>query len=161
MPDEPEPTEKELEERLKKLLGDAESADSDELNEIELKIHGIEEKLTAAGQPRAETDDIDAKLRGIEERANKLRASKALPQEESRTRPSQSITSYRGLGVGITIAYALVGPLFAGYGIGWLIDRKVGGGSYQMWGTLIGLFAGFAAALVLLARADKTGPKKR
>ena len=45
MPEEPEPTEEELEERLRRLLAEGELAGDPELEELELKLRDVEGKL--------------------------------------------------------------------------------------------------------------------
>lgn len=81
--------------------------------------------------------------------------------EYKRPPPPKVDTSHRGLGVGIVLAYAFLGPLFLGYGLGWLADNNFRTGVlWQGWGTVSGAFLGMFALIVVLNRSDQTGPKK-
>jgi F0F1-type ATP synthase assembly protein I len=160
MPDEREPTEAELEERLRQLLGEAESADSDELDAIELKLKGIEEQFQEQKAKREEQDtffdaEFDQKLKQLHEKADKAKARQQGKAVEANRTMGIDSTASRGLGFGLVIAYSMVGPLIAGWLIGLLIDRSSGtGNSGQTWGTVIGMFCGFVAAIFLVTRTS-------
>lgn len=66
-------------------------------------------------------------------------------------------SGYLGLGVGLSVAYTLVGMSLAGFGIGWLIDR--GSGSYiaQGIGTLLGATIGLVAGIYTIIKAQNRG----
>jgi uncharacterized membrane protein YeaQ/YmgE (transglycosylase-associated protein family) len=124
MSGEHEPTKDELEQRLRHLLG--------------------EEAAEAVPKP---VDAIDARLSEIEEKAKKIRANSPttetsdwnLGQPDASKGASGSGLYYRDLGFGMTVLYALVGPLVAGFGVGYLIDRRTPGSTTgQLWGTVIG-----------------------
>ncbi len=69
-------------------------------------------------------------------------------------------SGYMGLGVGLSVAYTLVGMAVAGWGIGWLIDRGSGSAIAQGVGTLIGATIGLAAGIFTIIKAqskDKGG----
>ena len=113
-----------------------------------------------------EEDPLEAQLREIEERAAKLRGGTKMPDppEWNYKRPTshqdqrveKDSESYRGLGVGLMLAYAMIGPIIVGWGVGWLIDRDTGKNSGQTWGTVIGMFVGFIAIVFLLGRANQS-----
>jgi F0F1-type ATP synthase assembly protein I len=154
-----EPSEEELEQRLKALLGEAESADADHLDEIELKLREFEERLDRnredkAGGDRLVDAEFEERIRKLHGRADAAKAARdGATREAERTRGVEG-TSARGLGFGLIIAYSLVGPMIAGWGVGWLIDRGRGQGNEgQTWGTVVGMFAGFAMVVFLAQRA--------
>ena len=63
----------------------------------------------------------------------------------------------RQLGIGLSIAYAILGLPLVGAGIGWLIDRATG--VQGVWVgplVLVGAAAGVAMAVVLLGKSNRT-----
>ena len=148
MPQEREPTDDELEEKRRKLLGE-----------------------TTPGSPELTTEEPDtfhSKLEEIENKAREIRSKNPtleppdwkLSQPSSNLSANQKGDNYRGLGVGLTVAYAFVGPTILGYGIGWLIDRRNGQVNVaQTWSTLLGLVLGFVGAVILLVQGSKSEPR--
>lgn len=144
MPEDHDPTDEELERRVRHLLGD-----------------------DAEGGPsraaESETDPIEAKLAEIEDRARKIRSNNPMPEppEWKFQRPAVSKSEfsggnyYRDLGFGLTVLYSLVGPLGAGFGVGYLIDRRTPGSTTgELWGTIIGAICGLVAAVVMISRHE-------
>lgn len=62
--------------------------------------------------------------------------------------------SYLGLGVGLSVAYTLVGCSLVGWGLGWLADRGSGAFLFQAIGALVGSIAGLVASILLIVRAQ-------
>ena len=99
-----------------------------------------------------------------EEPQPEVRISNELPQvpewdyqRKNTGKSKEKPADYRGLGYGLTIAYTMVGPLIAGYGIGYLIDKKQGdGNTWQTWLTIAGMVLGFIGALFLMTKANET-----
>lgn len=58
---------------------------------------------------------------------------------------------YRGLGIGLTAAYALVGMMILGFVVGWLIDGRVAG-TGTAFGGLLGTVLGIGFVLWLINR---------
>jgi F0F1-type ATP synthase assembly protein I len=139
-----EPDEEELERRLQAILGGAGPSDTD-----------------AGGEP----DEFELKLREIEDKAASIKSTSRMPDPpdwdykrpvtESERRLKDDSGSYRGIGVGLTLAYAMVGPLIVGWGVGWLMDRGKSTNQGQTWGTVIGMFLGFIAVVFLLSRTNR------
>lgn len=118
-------------------------------------------------KPDDELSEEERQLREFDERLKAARAG-AMPEppEWNFQRPNipgqnkAEENNYFGMGVGISIAYTLVGATFAGWGIGKLIDMKSGGTMGQAIGTLCGAVAGLAAAIFTIIRAqNKPGNK--
>ncbi|MEX2243368.1 MAG: AtpZ/AtpI family protein [Fimbriimonadaceae bacterium] len=59
---------------------------------------------------------------------------------------------YSGIAQGVKLAYTLIGPLIAGWLVGYFIDRSRGGTDGQLWGAVIGFFAGIAVLATLMNR---------
>ena len=150
MAEDREPSDDELQERLRKLLGD-------------------EETNTVARPPfeEREVDPITAKLSDIEERTKQIRDRHRLPDppEWNYKRPKTSMgketdIDYKGVGLGFSVLYALIGPLLVGFGIGWLIDNRTGGSTGRIWGAMIGAVCGLIGAVVLMSQVLGSGSKK-
>lgn len=61
---------------------------------------------------------------------------------------------YLGMGVGISVAYSLVGLTVIGWLIGKLIDTRTGGTLGQALGTLFGAVAGLVGGIIQIVRAQ-------
>lgn len=121
---------------------------------------GLQDLQRQADELKVESkgDQIDAEF---EERMRKLEAkvqeSKAVRESEQREKKRQLASdreSARGLGVGLSIAYTIIGlPLF-GYGVGYLIDNATGGDAAKGIAMMIGAVAGIGMAFVILNRQN-------
>jgi len=150
----PEPTEEELEQRLQKLLGEAETADADELDEIELKLKSVEQELAAHSDERKSTEasfdaEFEERIEKIRSRAAKARDVKPGGSREPRRRfeSDRSVSGGSAVGLAFAVGYAFVGPVVAGIVIGLWCDHWQSG----TW-TIVGLGIGTAAAFFLLIR---------
>ena len=106
-------------------------------------------------------DELAARLAAIEEKAKHLKAGSRMPDppEWNYKRPASmrkkvEDNGYRGLAVGLSIAYSLVGCMLLGWFLGWLVDRARGGGSAggQAIGGLFGCILGMVSAIWLMNR---------
>ena len=162
MPDKPEPTEEELEERLRKLLDEAETADEAELDDIELRLRDVEARFQAAQENR-ETDDrlfdaeFEDKLDKLHERADASKQRREGAKSEAKRKSFVESDSSRSLGIGLSIAYTITGLPLLGVGIGWLIDNAAGTTMWKGICMLIGAVIGLAMAFVMM---NKSAPKK-
>ncbi len=99
---------------------------------------------------------MELKLRDIEDRAAKARRehdTTRVPDEKTATFSREST---RGIGVGMSIAYAILGVPMVGLGIGWIFDNRVGDGQGTLWrlvGFLIGAIGAIAYAIKVSSRA--------
>lgn len=150
MPDEPhyesEPTEEELERRLKLLLGE----DKD----------GPIARPELAPEPAEEADDIEERIKQVTDKLDKAR-SQRMPdvpdwnyqRPKSRLAPENDPSNYKGLGVGISAGYTLVGCMLLGWFVGWIIDRPSHGTTYQAILALVGCIAGIGMVFWLINRS--------
>ncbi|MCL4284061.1 MAG: hypothetical protein KJZ62_03060 [Fimbriimonadaceae bacterium] len=122
------------------------------------------------GSPQEDTDplaEVEKKLKAeleelqrIDERIAESRKKSALPEvpewEYQRKRAPKKTENieYLGLGVGLSVAYTLVGCIGVGWGIGKLIDLNTGSTLGQAIGTMIGAIVGLGGALFTLIRAQ-------
>ena len=127
----------------------------------------VEELLSrpVGGDGRADNPEIPHdQISAIEDRVKKIRGTSSIPDissDPTKARASSSGADYRGVGVGFIAAYALIGPILLGWGIGWLLDRdKPGPHTSSTYGVLIGTVLGFIAFIIALVRASKTDPNR-
>jgi F0F1-type ATP synthase assembly protein I len=192
MPDEPqdshnpqgEPSEEELEERLRKLiegihpnaeeptpetglrlsLGDPSLEpptieEPPELDELELRLQEIDKRIADAGQTgRASAanfdDDLEAGLKRVESRAAEAKAAQEALRSEAERIGAADGDSARGLGVGLSIAYTIIGVPLLGVLVGWIVDSQLGTNVWKGLGMLIGAVIGIALAFVFLNRTN-------
>jgi F0F1-type ATP synthase assembly protein I len=159
-PDEPtDATEEQLELRLRKLLGEADKADPDELDEIELKLKDLDDRLSASQDTRKSADalfdaEFEERLQRLHEKADRVKEIKESAERDKRRSYAVERSSARGLGIGLTIAYAIVGLPLIGVGIGWLIDKNLGTTMGKGVGVVAGVAIGMVVALALLKRTN-------
>lgn len=99
--------------------------------------------------------DFAAKAEALNARLDESRGryENAKLKEEKENRSTGEAS--RGLGVGMTVAYAIIGiPLF-GAGGGWLLDRALGGNAWQPILTVAGAFLGVGFAVFVLNKHNK------
>jgi len=163
MPSDPhEPTEEELERRLQKLLGEAETAQSDEeLDEIELKLRDITDKLegtSAASKDELEEieDEFDKKLRELHQRVDSVKQTKERKEQAQLKIQKQEQSSARGAGIGLAIAYTIIGVPMLGVILGYALQEATGNKVWMSVCVLIGAVLGLAMAVVMM---NRTNPK--
>ncbi|MBV6457626.1 MAG: hypothetical protein HONBIEJF_00741 [Fimbriimonadaceae bacterium] len=141
-----------LVEELKHLEGAEAEA---KLAELEARLEQIADRMSIeseAPEPIGDHPDIGDRLKQIEARANSYRVAQVEAGHKTDQVLKQDAESYRGLGVGLTIAYTILGFPMIGIGIGWLIDRNNPGGSAMGIGAILGSFIGVGAAIWMLSR---------
>jgi len=101
-------------------------------------------------------DGLEARLRAIEQTAAKGQAHfrRAQPKPEEGG-PSSGMTPEQGrnLGVGLSIAYAILGAPLVGFGIGFLIDQVTKGVFWRGALGLLGCCLGVGYAMVVANRS--------
>ncbi|HRF58900.1 MAG TPA: hypothetical protein PLH94_03175 [Fimbriimonadaceae bacterium] len=127
MPDEPEPpvdTERAIEARVR---------------EAQAEIAGID-------------DEFHDRLKQLEARAEAAHGGyQKKVAEQERVRKGEGESS-RGLGVGLSVAYTILGMPMVGAGVGWLVDQQTGMKVFLGLGTVGGAVLGVVFALVILSR---------
>ncbi|MBX3097148.1 MAG: AtpZ/AtpI family protein [Fimbriimonadaceae bacterium] len=119
----------------------------------------IEASRVAARQARVAMDNAQ---NDAEEQADALaaRATKARKTLDSRTKPATHSISGdretgRGLGIGLTIAYGIIGAPIAGWLAGVGIDRAMGRDTgIGPWLVILGAVGGVVFAIVTLQRQN-------
>jgi F0F1-type ATP synthase assembly protein I len=127
MPDEPESS------------PDAERAIEERVRQAQAEIAGID-------------DEFHDRLRQLEARAEAAQGGyKKKEAEKDRVRKSDGESS-RGLGVGLSVAYTILGMPMVGAAIGWFVDKQTGMKIFLGLGTVGGAVLGVVFALVILSR---------
>lgn len=100
------------------------------------------------------TPEMEERLRQLEERASKAKTKHDATRVPDPKTSSFDRESTRGMGIGLSIAYAICGAPLALMGIGWLIDNMVGGGGtlFRILGFLIGGIGAIAYAVKVSSR---------
>lgn len=160
MPDEPEPTEEELEERLRKLLDAGQFADDEELGSIELKLREVEDKLTQTETGRKESEalfdaEFEDRMQKLHERADRAKHINTETKRERERNLAAERDSARGLGIGLTISYTIVGLPLVGAFFGWLVSRSTGATLAIGIGAILGMVLGMTMALLMLSRQNR------
>lgn len=144
-PDIQPPSDDEIHERLRKALEGLRGEEtpfelSDE--EVSRRASEMDGKVASAGRP--EIPDLP-----------EMPAPRTVPKESTILGPARDKSdSYLGLGVGISVAYSLIGLTVLGWGVGKLIDMRTGGNAGQALGTVLGATIGLAGGIMQIIRAQ-------
>lgn len=115
-----------------------------------------EEIAEEARQKISETsNEFEARMAELEKRGAAAKARYEATKTKVATERKESGDSARGLGIGLAVAYAIIGAPLAGFGAGFLIDKANGGDTWKGILGLIGSVAGVAYAILILNREEK------
>lgn len=105
-------------------------------------------------------DELEAKATELRERAASTGPTR-MPEvpEWNYKRPRNAATNddpnnYKGLGIGISVAYMMLGSLVVGLGIGWLLDKAFNQTIFLAIFGLIGALFGIATTFILINRSQ-------
>lgn len=158
MPDEPVerfpegPDDEEIAARLRRVR--------EELSRIEGLPELPEDRIPqlAPAHELPKVPDFDDRLKDLEARADAAKNRRADKARTEKRRMESDAESNRGLGIGLTVAYAIIGvPLF-GIGLGYLADNAAGTNIYRGVGALLGSIVGIAGAVIILNRQQNQKP---
>ncbi len=121
------------------------------LRDLERQAEGL--KVESRGN---EIDaEFDERMRKLESRVQESKAVREAQQRETKRQLDSDRESSRGLGVGLSVAYAILGlPLF-GYGVGYFIDNATGGNTAKGIAMMVGAIVGIGSAFYILNRQNK------
>lgn len=139
-------------------------------DEIEARLRKVREELEAMeGLPELPEDrlpqlkpapalpNFDERLAELEAKAKSVKERRDGAVQQQKRQMARDAESQRGLGVGLTVAYAIVGvPLFA-IAIGWVVDQRLGTDIYRGMGALIGSILGIVGAVFILNKYQNRG----
>jgi F0F1-type ATP synthase assembly protein I len=149
-------SEEALEDRLRRKISESDlSITPDE--EVDRRTAEFEDEVARAGGTRVpEPEDFEARLRSLEHKTRTVVGQRKEQKREFDRRQRADAQSTKGLGVGLTAAYAILGMPLVGALIGYFIDRSLGTEIYLGILTLIGAVAGVVfAILTIREKGDK------
>ncbi|MEO8616586.1 MAG: AtpZ/AtpI family protein [Luteolibacter sp.] len=149
----PEPAESEtLEERLRRKLSEnkIELTPDEAIDEHERRLN---EEVSRASRPEIpDIPDFDSRLRQLETKAHASKNERRLAEEKLRKERADTAETSRGLGVGLAVAYSIIGfPLFGAL-IGWGLDTYL---HMMIWKSILvlgGCVLGIVAAVMIINR---------
>lgn len=97
-------------------------------------------------------EEFDERMQKLEEKAAAHRAMRENVKKEEARKTKSDREAAKGLGIGLSVAYTIIGLPVFGYGVGWLIARQTGSTTVAGFGMLIGAVLGIAAAILMLNR---------
>ncbi|MBS1724228.1 MAG: AtpZ/AtpI family protein [Armatimonadetes bacterium] len=122
-------------------MDDQDPANQPYAAEEEAQLRRIEEELERAKG----TEFVDPGADGLEGRLDELKSrAEAARETLKKHTPEGSQGTFvtpesgRSLGLGLQIAYAILGVPLVGFGVGWLIDQAVGGTLWRGMLTILG-----------------------
>lgn len=110
------------------------------------------EKISEEARKKLDVADAEfqARLDALAERSAKAKERMENQRYLENERLKSDRKAARGLGIGLTVAYAIIGTPLVGFGGGWLLDRSLGTTHWQSVLGLIGSFGGVAYAVWIL-----------
>lgn len=115
------------------------------------------EAIAQAAEGAQLDPEFEKRLQTVESKAlEHKRKRETVAAQESKRMASDS-ESTRGLGVGMTVAYAILGMPLLGAAVGWLIDQRIGTSLWQGIFMLLGAVAGIAFTVITIQKNDKSG----
>ncbi|CAN5539907.1 hypothetical protein BH11ARM2_BH11ARM2_38870 [soil metagenome] len=144
-------------------------ADEDPFEKIRRELEGMdvseetEEKLLRLGNPDAvkapdlpQVDEYDDRFAALHAKTESARQKREQETREVNRRITADQENYRGLGFGLQLAYAIIGMPLLGFGIGWLLDKSLGGDGWRPIMTLLGAVLGIGYAVWQLNRQNRS-----
>jgi F0F1-type ATP synthase assembly protein I len=129
-------------------------------DDFEVRMRELEEKaakIKASVQipePKHIGEGFDEKIGEIEQRARIAKATHDSVRSEEERRLLQGGSDQRGLGLGYSIAYTIIGVPLIGAAIGYLLDNQLHTVYWKGYLTLAGAVVGLVLAVVTLNRSN-------
>ena len=99
--------------------------------------------------------DLEERVRSLQERAGAARREHEARKQTEQRRLDADREGYRGLSIGLSVAYAILVPPILGWLVGWLIARQTGSTAWIALVAFVGIVVGVTAALLMLQRYQK------
>jgi F0F1-type ATP synthase assembly protein I len=122
------------------------------------KLEGMAEAVKAEIEDPMGDPEFQERLDRMGAKAKEIRQKREQQQHEKTVKAKSDQSAARGLGIGVSLAYGILGVPLLGYGIGYFIDTQAGTTTVRSWGFLAGLIAAILFALVTLQRANTREP---
>lgn len=123
-----------------------------DLRALELLMRS-EEPRTDLPSPEVD-DDFEQRLAQIEAKAGEARQKREVQKRMEREREGRDVSTTRGLGIGLSIAYTIIGLPMIGLAIGWYLDNRYNANAWKPILVMAGATIAIVFAVVQLNRSE-------
>lgn len=138
------------------LIDKENNVDEDELDR-RIRALGLDQtpSIDKAREEAAKIDEeFGERLKALEEKAKTVKEVRDNQNREKARKLESDRETAKGLGLGLSIAYTIIGLPILGAVIGWFLDSRMGGQTFTSLGVLIGSVLGIVAAVFMISRAN-------
>lgn len=138
------------------LIDKENNVDEDELDR-RIRELGLDQtpSIDKAREEAAKIDEeFGERLKALEEKAKAVKEVRDNQNREKTRKLESDRETAKGLGLGLSIAYTIIGLPILGAVIGWFLDSRMGGQTFTSLGVLIGSVLGIVAAVFMISRAN-------
>ncbi len=137
------------------MSDDERPKDEDTADSLIQEMHAKTGEVADAHRSAADFDeDTLRKMDEIADRARSLRKANEQKEEvKTETRKVQAEDS-KGLGLGFSVAYTLIGVPILGVGAGWLLDRALKSTVFMGVGAIVGMVIGIVLVILMVNKAN-------
>ncbi len=148
---------------LEKKVNRGEELSADEQDELERIVSKFQDEAsTSIGdinkRASEKADDLhseyDAKLAELEKKAREARGRESVKIASKDAMLKSDAEAARGLGVGLSIAYTILGVPLVGLAIGWALDSHYQSNVFKGLGTVSGAVLGIILAFWMMNRQN-------
>ena len=145
-----------LEERLRRAVADLDTgfdidAGESTLLEIEDRINAISEEHR---QKLSSDEEFEARMAALHEKVDRIQSIRQAANRSEKKQQASDGKVAASMGIGLSIAYTIIGCPLAGYGIGYLIDMQMGTTTIRSYAAMVGIIIGMGVAFVLIQKSN-------
>ncbi len=123
-----------------------------EPDEVEARFQALDKKFDEDRIELPNTDEFEERFRKLESQVGDSKSKRAEQDRQAARRQKSDSEAARGAGIGLTVAYAILGTPMMGALIGYLMDREFGTNLWKGVLTLLGAVIGVTFAVVTTNR---------
>lgn len=152
---------------LEQKVNRGEDLSEEEQDELERIVAKFQDEATGSigdinRRASEKADDLhseyDKKLAELEAKARAAKARESVKVVSKDQMLKSDAEAARGLGVGLSIAYTILGTPLLGLGIGWMLDNRYQANLFKGLGTVSGAVLGIILAFWMMNRPS--GPQR-
>ena len=146
-----------LEERLRRAVADLDTgfdidAGESTLLDFEDRINAISEEHR---QKLTSDEEFEARMAALHDKENRIQSIReAATRIEKRKQVSDGKVAV-GMGMGLSIAYTIIGCPLVGFGIGYLLDMQAGTTTMRSYAAMVGIVVGMGVACVRIQKTNR------
>jgi F0F1-type ATP synthase assembly protein I len=145
-----------LEERLRRAVADLDTgfdidAGESTLLEIEDRINAISEEHR---QKLSSDEEFEARMAALHAKVDRIQSARKATIRNEKKKQASDGKAAAGMGIGLSIAYTIIGCPIVGYGIGYLIDMQMGTTTARSYAAMVGIIIGMGAAFYLIQKSN-------